>query len=618
MSKFIERTGNISIHTENILPIIKKWLYSDHEIFLRELISNGYDAINKLNKLSLQESIDGISEPKINLVIDSKAKTLTFSDTGLGLDHEEVEKYIAQVAFSSAEEFVEKFKGQNDEADKNEIIGHFGLGFYSAFMVADLVEIKSKSYKKEAPSVFWSCDGSTEYSIKESDRKEIGTDIILHIGDDYKQFLDESTVKSLVVKYANYLPVEIQVNGEKVNDEQPLWVKAPTDTTEEEYKEFYSKLFPMNAEPLFWIHLNVDFPFNLKGILYFPKIMHELDSNKGHVKLFCKQVFVSDNANDVIPEFLTLLQGAIDCPDIPLNVSRSYLQNDPYVQKISKHIVKKVADKLNQLYKKDLDRFKSIWTDVSPFIKYGMMQSDEFYKKVKDIVVFESSSDELTSMPDYLERNKEKLEKKVLYCSDRDAQATYVSLCQEQSLEVLFLQSMIDSHFLQFLESKDTEIKYVSVDSELSDVLVDSNASSEDQKESDKKVDDQLVELFKEVISEESLKYEVKPLKTDSVPGMVLESEYVKRMKTMNHFMKGNQMPVFDDCTLVINSNNELVKSILKLKADSNQKELVSDLCHHIYDLAKMSQQQLSGEKMQGFLKRSTQLMTQLSQVLVK
>ncbi|NQY74714.1 MAG: molecular chaperone HtpG, partial [Candidatus Margulisbacteria bacterium] len=370
--------GDISIHTDNIFPIIKKWLYSDHEIFLRELVSNGLDAITKLHRISLKEKIDDIPAPLINIQIDEEKKTLTFSDTGLGLDAEEVEKYITQIAFSSAEEFVNKFK---DKDEKSQIIGHFGLGFYSSFMVSDLVEIRSKSYKKDAKSILWSCDGSTSYTIKESDRTDTGTDIILHINEDNKSFLKEGTITELVKKYTNFLPVEIQVNGKKANEETPLWSKAPSETKEEEYKTFYQKLFPFNADPLFWIHLNVDFPFNLKGILYFPKVMHELDANKGQVKLYCKQVFVSDNSKDVIPEFLTLLQGAIDCPDIPLNISRSYLQNDPYVQKISKHIIKKVADKLNDLYKKDKVNFESIWNDISPFIKYGMMQNDDFYQK---------------------------------------------------------------------------------------------------------------------------------------------------------------------------------------------------------------------------------------------
>ena len=492
----INKEGEISIHTENIFPIIKKWLYSDHEIFLRELVSNAYDAINKLQRIAVTEGID-CPEPKINISVDKEAKTLTFADTGLGLDAEEVEKYISQIAFSSAEEFVKKFKDNDEEAD---IIGHFGLGFYSAFMVADLVEIRSKSYKSDAASILWSCDGSTKYSIKQGDKETIGTDIILHINEESKEFLEDIRIKTLVQKYTNFLPVEIQVNGEKANDEEPLWVKAASECSEDDYKEFYKKLFPYNQEPLFWIHLNVDYPFNLKGILYFPKVMHELDANKGQIKLFCKQVFVSDNSKDVVPEFLTLLQGCLDCPEIPLNVSRSYLQNDPYVQKISKHIVKKVADKLNELSKKDTENFESYWNDISPFIKYGMMQNDDFYNKVKDIILFDSSLGNKTTIPSYIERNKESLTDKVLYCADKEAQSTYVAMCKEQNLEIIYLQSLIDNHFIQFLESKDTAIKYVSIDAEISDLLVEKSDSDEAAKE-DSKADDAIIDIFKKELN---------------------------------------------------------------------------------------------------------------------
>lgn len=590
----VEKKGKISIHTENIFPIIKKWLYSDHEIFLRELISNGFDAITKLQKLSVQESIDGVVDPKINVQVDKDKKTVTFSDTGLGLDAEEVEKYIAQVAFSSAEEFVEKFK---DQDDKDSIIGRFGLGFYSAFMVADKVEILSKSYRKDATAILWACDGSTDYTIVDAERAEIGTDIILHINDDSSEYLEDARIQTLVKKYMNFLPVEVQVNGVKANDDAPLWVKMPADTKEEDYKSFYQKMFPFSEEPLFWIHLNIDYPFNLKGILFFPKVMHELDATKGQVKLFCKQVFVSDNSKEVIPEFLTLLQGAIDCPDIPLNVSRSYLQNDPYVQKISKHIIKKVADKLTSLYKKDKEDFVKIWDDISPFVKYGMMQSDDFYQKVKDIVLFESSTGETTSLPDYLERNKEKNENKVLYCADKAGQATYVQMCKDQGLEVVYLHTMIDTHFIQFLESKNADVKYVAVDSEVSDTLVDDGAEVKA---------DGLVERFKKAIGNETVTVEAKALKSDSVSGMMLESEMTKRMKTMSHFMKGAQMPGMDAQSFVINVNSPLVKAV---EAETDEAK-AADLCLHVYDLARLSKQQLSGEDLQAFIARSNALLS--------
>ncbi len=606
------KKGEISIHTENIFPIIKKWLYSDHEIFLRELASNAFDATTKLQKLATLEDIKDLKEPNINIIIDEKKKTITFSDTGLGMDADEVEKYITQIAFSGAEEFVQKIK-ENDSKDKSEIIGHFGLGFYSSFMVADLVEINSKSYKKNADAVFWSCTGSTDYTIEKSDKKEIGTDIILHINDDNKEYLNETKIKDLVKKYTNFLPINIQVNGVTANEKNPLWIKTPKDVKEENYKEFYQKLFPYNGDPLFWIHLNVDYPFNLQGILYFPKVMHELDSNKGQVKLFCKQVFVSDNANAIIPEFLTLLQGAIDCPDIPLNVSRSYLQNDPYVQKISKHIIKKVADKLNDLAKKDKNHFESIWTDISPFIKYGMMQNDDFYSKVKDIIIFESSLGYKTSIPEYLERNKEKMKDKVIYCSDKDGQATYVNMCKEQDVEVLFTHALIDTHFLQFLESKDNTIKYCSVDSELSDLLVDESKKTEVVDQDNKTNDDKLADIFKKALNNDKIKVDVKSLKSESISGMILESEQVKRMKNMSHFMQDKGTGIFDDFTLVVNNNNALVKDLMTLQSNSEKETLVSKLCNHIYDLAKMSKQPLTGEETQSFINRSNELMKELT-----
>ncbi len=606
------KQGEISIHTENIFPIIKKWLYSDHEIFLRELASNAFDATTKLQKLASLEDIDTIKEPNINIIIDEKNKTLTFSDTGLGMDAEEVEKYITQIAFSGAEEFVQKLK-ENDSNNKNDIIGHFGLGFYSSFMVADLVEIKSKSYKKDSQAILWSCTGSTEYTIDSAEKEDIGTDIILHINDDNKEYLNENKIKELVKKYTNFLPITIQVNGVTANEKNPLWIQSPKDVKDEEYKSFYQKLFPYNGDPLFWIHLNVDYPFNLQGILYFPKVMHELDSNKGQVKLFCKQVFVSDNANAIIPEFLTLLQGTIDCPDIPLNVSRSYLQNDPYVQKISKHIIKKVADKLNDLAKKDKNHFESIWNDISPFIKYGMMQNDDFYSKVKDIIIFESSLSYKTSIPEYLERNKEKLQNKVIYCSDKDGQATYITMCKEQDVEVLFTHALIDTHFLQFLESKDTTIKYCSVDSELSDLLLDDSKKTEVVDQDNKTSNDKLSDLFKKALDNDKIKIDVKGLKSDSISGMILESEHVKRMKNMSHFMQDKGTGIFDDFTLVVNSNNTLVKDLMALNTGSDKESLVNKLCLHIYDLAKMSKQPLTGEETQRFINRSNDLMTELA-----
>jgi molecular chaperone HtpG len=603
-----QQTGNISVNTENILPIIKKWLYSDHEIFLRELISNSFDAITKRNKIALKESLDISVNGKINITIDEKKKTITISDNGLGMDADEIQKYINQIAFSGAEEFVEKYK---EDEKGGQIIGHFGLGFYSSFMVADTVEINSLSYKKGSKAANWFCEGSTEYKISEGNKKEVGTDIILYVNDESKDYLSEDKIKDLVEKYANFLPVEIQVNSNKANDQNPLWIKTPLDVKDEEYIEFYQKLYPLQGEPLFWIHLNVDYPFNLKGILYFPKLTHELDAhNKGQVKLFCQQVFVSDNIKEVLPEFLTLLQGAIDCPDIPLNISRSYLQNDPYVQKISKHIVKKVADKLTDLSKKDKKSFEKYWADINPFVKYGMMTNDDFYGKVKDIVLFTSSNGNETTIQEYLDRNKGKNENKVFYCADKETQASYVELFKAQELEVVYLSNLIDTHFLQFIESKNTDIKYVSVDSDISEHLIDKDKESKIVDPKDNKTSDQKIEdIFKEAINNEKLKIKVQALKSENTPALILESEQSKRMKAMSNMMKGMDTAMFEDNTLVLNSSSPVVKKVLDTKEKLGMTPKVSNLCEYIYDLALMSKRPLKGAEIQKFIERSNSLL---------
>lgn len=593
-------TGNISIHTENIFPIIKKWLYSEKEIFIRELLSNATDAMTKYAKLAVHDkSITPPKTPQITLSVDDKKKTLTISDNGIGMTAEEIQKYINQIAFSGAEEFVEKFK---DDKEQSDIIGHFGLGFYSAFMVAKTVEIDSLSYQDGATSAKWSCDGSTEFSISEGSRTEIGTDIILHLDKDNQEFTNADTVKDLVKKYANFLPVEIKLGDDIINDQNPIWIKAPTELKDEDYKAFYQKLYPMSPEPLFWIHLSVDYPFNLKGILYFPKLLHELDSQKGQVSLYCQQVFVSDHAKEILPEFLTLLQGAIDCPDFPLNVSRSMLQNDPYVQKISKHIVKKVADKLNQLFKKDKANFESYWEDISPFIKYGMMQHDDFYKKVSDIVMFKSSADCSTTIPEYLERNNEKLGKTVLYATNKDTHATYVNLCKEQGLEVIYLATVIDTHFIGFLESKDSEVKYKSVDSDLDGLLT--------TKVEDKSADD-IKTLFESQITQEGVTIKAESLKSDAISAMILESEEMKRLKQMSAMM-GNKAAFPSTLTLVVNASSPVIQKILAKSKVSTDNPDIKLMCEEVFDLAKMAQQPLAGDDLQAFITRTNEFLAKI------
>ncbi|RAP38857.1 molecular chaperone HtpG [Candidatus Marinamargulisbacteria bacterium SCGC AAA071-K20] len=605
--KKVDIQGDISIHTENILPIIKKWLYSENEIFIRELASNSHDAITKLQKVAVMESLTDIeTEGKIQITLDKDKKTITISDNGIGMTSEEVQKYINQIAFSGAEEFIEKYK---DKDDQNQVIGHFGLGFYSSFIVSDLVEIKTKSYKKDEPAMHWSCDGTTKFSLKEGNKTTVGTDVILHVNEDCKDYLDEAKLKTLVQKYANFLPIEVKVGEEVANNQNPLWVKQPNEVSDEEYKEFYKTLFPYNQEPLFWIHLNVDYPFNLQGILYFPKLVHELDAKKGKIQLYCQQVYVTDEAKDVVPEFLTLLQGAIDCPEIPLNVSRSYLQNDPYVKKISKHIVKKVADRLNELYKKDREKLESYWEDISPFIKYGMMTNDDFFDKAKELVMFESSEDKVVTLNEYLERNKEKHENKVLYCADKGSQAGYVKLCKDQGLEVLFTHAVIDSHFIQFLESKNSETKFVSVDSELTDFLKEDTDSKDDKKKEEKNPEaEKCVDVFKKALGDDKLDVKVEALKADTIPAMILQPEFVKRMATMSHMSGGMQMPQMDTHQLVINSNNSTIKAVLNLSENKDKQETVKKLCSHIYDLAKLNQKPLTGDDMQTFIQRSNEL----------
>ena len=605
-------TGDISINTENILPIIKKWLYSEQEIFVRELISNAFDAINKYKKIKISEGVGDItSKGKIKIKIDKDKKTLTFADNGLGMDAEEIQKYINQIAFSGAEDFIKKYK---DKDEKNQIIGHFGLGFYSAFMAAELVEINSLSYKKGAQAVNWQCDGTSKFSIKPTKKTEVGTDVILHINKENEKFLEESKITELVKKYANFLPVEIEIDGKLTNDQNPLWLKQPAEIKDEEYKEFYQKLFPFSPEPLFWIHLNVDYPFSLKGILYFPKILHELDSHKGQVKLFCQQVFVTDNAKEIIPEFLTLLQGTVDCPDIPLNVSRSYLQNDPYVQKISKHITKKVADKLNELYKKDKENFEKYWTDISPFIKFGMMNNHDFYEKVKDIVIFPSSSGDNTSLKDYLERNKDKNKDTIFYCTDKESKIVHLNMLKEHGLEIIFLDSVIDSHFINFLESKDPKIKYKSIDSEVDEHLIDKTAQNEiEDPKGNKALKEKIETIFKENLKNEKLKIKVEDLKSDKTSAIIMQSEHLKRMKDMSLMMR-QKLPeqMFEDYTLVINTKSPVIKNILKLSETPNKGLNTEMLCNQVYDLAVLAQGPVSGEQKQRFIDRTNTILASL------
>ncbi|MCK4691647.1 MAG: molecular chaperone HtpG [Desulfuromonadales bacterium] len=599
--------GNISIHTENIFPIIKKWLYSDKDIFLRELVSNAVDAIHRLQNINLIDGLKLADEYKVDIHIDKERRTLTVTDNGIGMTADEIRKYINQVAFSSAEDFIEKFK---DLEDKNQIIGHFGLGFYSTFMVADKVEIRTLSYRDASIAAHWECAGNTSYQLSETDKKERGTEIILHLNDTEKEFLDAVNVREVLKKFCNFLPVSICLEGEEVNDKNPLWTRSSSEITDDEYKEFYRKLYPMSDDPLFWIHLNIDFPFNLKGIIYFPRLHNEFDVTKSHIKLFCNQVFVSDNCPELIPEFLAPLQGCLDAPDLPLNVSRSYLQNEPQVRKIREVISGRVAAKIVELAKKDREAFEPIWEDIHTFVKYGMMREDKFYDKVKDQVIYRSTGEEkYTTLPDYLERARETQENKVYYANDEGVQATYLKMFKAQGMEALILDSMIDNHFIQFLESKNTDLKFERVDSDVTENLIEQDVSSNIVDKDNKSREDRIEESFKSALDIKGLTIRIETLKDDSVPGMILLNEQQRRFKEMTQMMGQGEMPdLFAEHTLLVNTASPAVDKVLKLHDDGNE-ETAGLLIEQIYDLAMLSHQAISKERMAGFLERSGKLL---------
>jgi len=639
--------GTISIDTENIFPIIKKWLYSDKDIFIRELISNGCDAVSKLKRLiSLGEAKEVNESFKITVTVDKENKTLTFTDNGIGMTEEEVKKYINQVAFSGAADFMEKYKEKMDQG--NDIIGHFGLGFYSAFMVSKRVQIDTLSYKEGAEAVRWICDGGTEYEISPSDsKKERGTTITLYIDEESEEFLNGYKVRGIVEKYCSFLPTEIyfvDVEEEKrkaeekakkeeeikkkkeageevkeeenvvdvpqaINDTNPLWLKKPSECTDEEYKDFYRKVFNCYDEPLFWIHLNVDYPFNLKGILYFPKLKNEFELVEGQVKLFNNQVFVADNIKEVIPEFLLLLKGVIDCPDLPLNVSRSFLQNDREVAKISKHIVKKVADKLNSIFNNDREKYNKFWDDIQLFIKYGCLRDEGFYDKIKDSIVFKTINDEYVTLKYYLEKAKDTHENKVFYVSDIEKQSQYIKLFKEYGIDAVILSTPIDNNFMSFLEYKDQNVKFTRVDSDISDLLKDKNENEEDKKEENEKI----IKVFKDVVGEKMKEYSVESLKNEGTPAMVLTSEYSRRMAEMQKQFGGNMMAGMNfpqERTLVINDKNAIVKKLVSLADDESKKDKVTLIVNQIVDLALIGNKELNAEELDTFIKRTNDLMT--------
>ncbi|MBP3719151.1 MAG: molecular chaperone HtpG [Eubacterium sp.] len=674
--------GNLSIDSENIFPIIKKWLYSDHDIFIRELISNGVDAITKIKRLASmgEASVEDGTQYKVTVTSSPNEKTLTFSDNGIGMTAEEVEKYINQIAFSGAADFLEKYK---DKDQSEQIIGHFGLGFYSAFMVADKVTIDTLSYQDGAEPVHWESDGGLTYEMSEGNRNERGTTITLYLSDDSLEFANEFRVKEVINKYCSFMPIEIYyINEDKakeeaekeieaeakvveeekekakakaraeeddligdapeaaeessdsdeagdkeesesaddkadkkdepkpLNDIHPLWTRTPADCKDEEYIDFYQHVFLDFKEPLFWIHLNMDYPFNLKGILYFPRINPNMDKLEGTVKLYNNQVFVADNIKEVIPEFLLVLKGVIDCPDLPLNVSRSALQNDGFVAKISDYITKKVADKLIGMYKNHRDKYEELWDDLSPFIKFGCLRDNKFDEKMKEYMIFKNLEDKYITLPEYLEAAKDSHENQVFYISDAETQAQYIQMFKDEGIDAIYLTHNIDNPYITMMEARDDKVKFARIDSDVSANFKGEALSEEDEK----KYTDALTEMFKKALEVEDIKIKVESLKDENVSSMLTQSEADRRMAEMMKMyseagMGGLGMDFGKNSeTLVLNSNNKLVKYIL----DNPEEDITPTICAQLYDLAVLANKPLTAEELTRFVNRSNDILAKL------
>lgn len=627
----MQEKGTISIHTENIFPIIKKFLYSDHEIFLRELVSNAVDATQKIKRLATLGQYKGeLGDITVEVSFDEKKKTITISDKGLGMTAEEIKKYINQIAFSGATEFVEKFK---DAKDANEIIGKFGLGFYSAFMVAKNVEIHTLSYQDGAEPAIWTCDGSTEFEIKKGKKKERGTDIILHINEDSEEFLDKWKLQGILDKYCKFLPVPIKFGtksesvedgvddkGEKkwksvevdniINTTSPIWTKSPSDLKDEDYLAFYKSLYPMSEDPLFWIHLNVDYPFNLTGVLYFPKVKNEFELQRNKIKLFSRQVFITDEVKDIVPEFLMLLHGVIDSPDIPLNVSRSFLQADGNVKKINNYITKKVADKLSELFKKDRKAYEEKWNDIGLFVKYGMISEDKFYEKGKEFTLLKNTKNEYFTLDEYREKVKavqtDKNEQTIfLYATDLNKQDSFIDSANKKDYDVLVLDSPIDSHFIQHIETKIEKTQLKRVDADVVEKLIQkdstyANLLTEDQSKSVK-------ELFEKAINNKNYSVEIEGLSPEEMPVTITMEEWMRRMKDMAQ-TGGGPMSFYgslpDSYKVAINGNHPVVDKILKAEGEEAQLKLAKQA----FDLAMLSQGLLTGKDLTAFVKRSVEM----------
>ena len=658
------KKGSLSITSENIFPVIKKWLYSDHDIFYRELISNGSDAITKLKKLELMGEYERPEdlEYKIQVSVNPNDKTIKITDNGLGMTEDEIDKYINQIAFSGVQDFMEKYK---DKANEDQIIGHFGLGFYSAFMVADKVSIDSLSYQKDAKPVHWESEGGIDFEMEEGDKAEVGTTITLYLNEDSTEFCNEYRAREVIEKYCAFMPVnifldnetaepqyetiekdeltgkdtvvetviepakteekekedgtkevvEIEPSREKykinkrpvaLNDTNPLWNRHPNECSEEDYKSFYRKVFRDYKEPLFWIHLNMDYPFNLKGILYFPKINMEYDSLEGTIKLYNSQVFIADNIKEVIPEFLMLLKGVIDCPDLPLNVSRSALQNDGFVKKISDYITKKVADKLSGMCKTDRENYEKYWDDIAPFIKFGYIKDEKFAEKMGDFILYKNLEGKYLTLQDCLDENKEKHENTIFYVTNEKEQSQYINMFKEEGIDAVIMPAAIDSPFISHGEQKKEGLKFLRIDTDLN------AAFKEDVKEDDeefKKTSEELTECFKKALNNDKLDIKVEKMKNVGVASMITVSEDTRRMQDMMkmYSMGGMDMGMFGGTgeTLVLNANHPLVQYVLGHKDDAN----TSKICEQLYDLASLSHGPLAPDRMTAFVSRSNEIM---------
>lgn len=627
----VQEKGTISIHTENIFPIIKKFLYSDHEIFLRELVSNAVDATQKLKKLaSLGEFSGELGDLTIDVSFDKEKKTITVSDKGLGMTGEEIKKYINQIAFSGAAEFVEKFK---DKTDSKDIIGKFGLGFYSAFMVADKVEVISKSFKEGTEAARWECDGSTEFELSTATKAERGTDVILHINADSEEFLDEFRLKGILEKYCKFLPVPIKFGTKKesvedgtdaegkpkfksvdvdniVNNTNPIWTKSPNDLKDEDYLSFYRELYPFSEDPLFWIHLNVDYPFNLTGVLYFPKVKNDFEIQKNKIQLYSRQVFITDEVKDVVPDFLMLLHGVLDSPDIPLNVSRSYLQSDSNVKKISAHITKKVADKLNEMFKKDRADFEKKWDDVNLFVKYGIISDEKFYDRAKDFSLFKNTDTRYFTLEEYKEKVSPAQTDKdgnviYLYASDAGKQDSFIQAAKNKAYDVLVLNGPLDNHYINTLEQKLEKVQIKRVDSDTADKLIDKGKKIESVLSDSEK--EQVKTVFEKAVNNKNMNITVESLAPDELPVIITMSEFMRRMKDMAKLGGGGyafmgSMP--DQYAVAINGNHAIVQKILKAESDEQK----ATLAKQAFDLGLLSQNMLTGADLTNFIKRSISL----------